>query len=64
VALGLLTAVGLSSVMSTLLFGVGRTDPLTYASVALVLTFVSVVASWIPAHRAASVHPAVALRNE
>jgi predicted permease len=64
VGLGLLAAVALSSVMGSILFGVRTTDPLTYASVALVLTFVSVLASWIPAHRAASVHPAVALRNE
>jgi predicted permease len=64
VGLGLVAAVALSSVMSSLLFGVRPTDPLTYATVALALTLVSVLASWVPAHRAASVHPAVALRTE
>jgi predicted permease len=64
VGLGLLAALALSSVMQSLLFGVGNMDPLTYAAVAAVLTIVSIVASWIPAHRAAAVHPAVALRIE
>jgi len=64
VFIGLLAAGALSSIMRSQLFGVGILDPLTYASVALVLAIVSIVASWVPAHRAASVHPAVALRNE
>jgi ABC-type antimicrobial peptide transport system permease subunit len=64
VSIGLVAALGLSTVMKSLLFGIGNTDPLTYVAVALVLTLVSLIASWIPAHRAASVHPAVALRTE
>jgi predicted permease len=64
VSIGLVAALGLSTVMKSLLFGIGNTDPLTYFAVAFVLTLVSLIASWIPAHRAASVHPAVALRTE
>ncbi len=62
--LGLLVAGALSSVMESQLFGIGPTDPTTYASVALLLVTVSLVATWIPASRAARVDPADALRAE
>ncbi|MGW8267403.1 MAG: FtsX-like permease family protein, partial [Longimicrobiales bacterium] len=64
VALGLLAAGLLSSVMSSILFGVSALDPLTYGAVAVALVAVAVLASWIPAVRAASVDPSSALREE
>ena len=64
VGAGLLGAWFLSSVMTTLLFGVSATDPLTYASVALVLSLVAAIACWLPAQRAAGVDPAQALRRD
>lgn len=64
VALGLLAAGALSSVMSSLLFGVSALDPLTYGLVGGTLVAVSLVASWLPARRAARVDPSVALREE
>ena len=46
------------------LFGVGARDPLTYASVALLVTLVSLVATLVPARRATRVDPMIALRAE
>jgi len=63
VVIGLLAAVALSRVMSSLLFGVSAVDPLTYVAVAVTLVGVSGLASWIPARRAAGVDPATALRS-
>jgi putative ABC transport system permease protein len=61
---GLVAAVALSSVMASLLYGVSATDPLTYGAVATTLVVVSLVATWIPAARAAGVDPARALRAD
>ena len=61
---GLVGAWLMSSVMTSLLFGVSATDPLTYASVALALSIVAGIASWLPAQRAAGVDPARALRQD
>jgi predicted permease len=63
VGIGLVAAVALSRVMSSLLFGVSAVDPLTYVAVAVTLVGVAALASWIPARRAAGVHPATALRS-
>jgi len=63
-AIGLVAALGLSRVMSSLLFGVGASDPLTFALVALVLVAAAGAASYLPARRAAAVDPALALRAE
>jgi ABC-type antimicrobial peptide transport system permease subunit len=63
-AAGLVGAFGLTRVMSRLLFGVSATDALTYASLAIVLGIVALVATWVPARRAAGVPPIVALRQE
>ena len=64
IALGLLGAWGVSRVLSSLLFGVSATDPLTFVSMALVLALVSLAASWLPARRAARIDPVEALRSE
>jgi ABC-type lipoprotein release transport system permease subunit len=50
--------------MAAILYGVGALDPLTYAAVALALAASAVLASWLPARRAAAVDPAEALAAE
>ena len=62
--LGLIAALALSRTMTTLLFDLSPTDPVTFASVAGVLAFVAFLASYLPARRAASVDPMEALRAE
>ncbi len=64
VALGLVAAIGLSRLMASMLFGVSAVDPATYAAVVVTLGVVAAGASWLPAHRAATVDPAVTLRQE
>ncbi len=62
-ALGILGATVLSRLIERLLFGVPATDPLTYAAVAVLLLAVAAIACLLPARRAASVDPLVALRH-
>lgn len=64
VVLGTVLALGLSSVLSKLLFDVRVSDPLTCVAVAVVLGLVTVAATLVPARRAALVDPLVALRYE
>jgi predicted permease len=62
--LGVASAMALTRLMSTLLFGVGPMDPTTYVAVSLVLGTVALVATYLPARRAARVDPVVALRSD
>ncbi|HSS19142.1 MAG TPA: ABC transporter permease [Pyrinomonadaceae bacterium] len=64
VGIGLVGSFGLTRLMRGLLFGISPTDPLTFAAIALLLTAIGVVASWIPARRAMKVDPLEALRYE
>jgi putative ABC transport system permease protein len=64
VAIGIALALLGSRLMDSLVYGVSTRDPVTYGAVALSLVAVAALASWIPAQRAASVEPAVALRRE
>jgi putative ABC transport system permease protein len=64
VAIGIAAALGLTELMSGLLFGVSAQDPMTFAAVAALLMSVALLASYIPARRAMLVDPVVALRYE
>jgi len=64
VTLGTLGAYAVTRVLRTLLFGVSERDPLTFVGVAVLLGIVAVIASWVPARRAARVDPLSAMRAE
>jgi putative ABC transport system permease protein len=64
VTIGIVGALALGQVMSSLVYGVKPTDPLTFLAVAMVLAVVALSATIIPAYRAARVDPMVALRYE
>jgi putative ABC transport system permease protein len=64
VSIGLAGAFGLAHLLSSMLFGVGANDPMTFSIVPLGLFSIAALASYIPARRAAKVNPMVALRNE
>jgi putative ABC transport system permease protein len=63
-ALGLVAAAGLTSLMSSLLFGVTALDPVTYTAVSALLIMTGTLASYLPARRAITVDPVQALRAE
>ena len=61
---GLAGALSVTRLMRSLLFGIGPADPLTLSLMAAILLVVALIASYVPARRAAEVDPMVALRNE
>jgi putative ABC transport system permease protein len=64
VGIGLIGALGLTRLMASLLFGVSPMDPVTFGSVAVALSMVALLASYLPARKASQVDPVVALRAE
>ncbi len=63
-SLGLLAALVLRRVLTSLLYGVGASDPATLAAVGLLRAAVSLAACLVPAYRAARIDPMEGLRNE
>jgi predicted permease len=64
IAVGILGAFGLTHLLSSLLYGVTPTDPVTFATTPAILLGVAALACWIPARRAARIDPMLALRHE
>jgi predicted permease len=64
IVIGLVVAMVLSHYITTLLFAVKPTDPIVYAAVSAILLVVALLASYLPARRAAAIDPLVALRDE
>jgi putative ABC transport system permease protein len=64
VVIGVVGAFAATRLLSSLLFGVSANDPLTFAAIVVLISAVAFIAAWLPARRAASVDPVIALRAE
>jgi putative ABC transport system permease protein len=64
VLVGVAGAFGITRVIASLLYNVTPTDPISFGGVAIFLTVIAFLASYLPARRAMTVDPIVALRNE
>ena len=64
IVLGVVAAIGVTRLLASLLFEVSARDPYTFAATALILGAVSLLATWLPARRAATISPLAALREE
>jgi len=64
VVIGIVASLAITRLISSLLFGVSASDPVTFAAVAVLLSVVALLASYIPARRAMRVDPIIALRYE
>jgi putative ABC transport system permease protein len=63
-AVGVTVALGAMQLLRSLLFGVAPTDAITFVAVSLLFLLVALVASWLPARRAALIDPVTAMRSE
>jgi len=64
IVIGLVASFGFTRVLASMLVEVKPTDPVTFASVAILFLVIAFLASWLPALRAAGLDPTTALRNE
>jgi ABC-type antimicrobial peptide transport system permease subunit len=64
VAAGVIVGIAMSRLIASMLYGLKSYDPLTFTGASLLLLFVALSASWIPARRASSIDPLKALRHE
>jgi len=64
VVVGLVASFAVTRLMASFLFGVQARDPMVFITMPALLTVVSIVAVWLPARRASTVNPLVALRYE
>ena len=64
IVVGIVGALALTRVMSTMLVGVSASDPLTFVSIAMLFLVIAALACWLPARRAAGLDPVTALREE
>jgi putative ABC transport system permease protein len=63
-AAGLIAALALTRAMTSMLVGIKPTGPVTFAAMAALFFLIAVLATWMPARRAAALDPSTALRNE